>query len=316
MRSRAARRAARARLPRTAPSRRRQCAPRASLGQRAEEWFGPQDPERLAPRLGRRPVEDQDPVEVVELVLHHARIALLEIELDVLAVLVLALDRDLGRSFDRNRHALHREAALRVAELYLGRLRQSGIDERPWGLVLALRLEDEHPPQGADLRPCKPDAVRFLHQLFHPLDEPAQIVVEALDLVRAHPQHRIGVLPDLRQREPSTRLAFRVELLFENLTLLFDVFVSHGASLWTAKGSADPRRRPPSARLCASPAPLRRGVGRPARRRAAVRLSWRRAARDGGREAGRAAPGRGSRRRAFRRALPRAPGSQGPAPAR
>jgi len=76
--------------------------------------------------------------------------------------------------------------------------------------------------QGADLRSCKADAVRLLHQVLHPLDQPPEIVVETLDLVCAHPQHRIGVLADLRQREPPARLALGVELLFENLALLFD----------------------------------------------------------------------------------------------
>ena len=37
----------------------------------------------------------------------------------------------------------------------------------------------------------------------------AGVLIEAVDLVRAHPQNRIGVLPDLCQRDPSARMRLR-----------------------------------------------------------------------------------------------------------
>jgi hypothetical protein len=53
-----------------------------------------------------------------------------------------------------------------------------------------------------------------------------KVVVEAVDLVRAHAQHGIAVLADLREREPPARFALGVELfVFEDLP----VFLSHRA---------------------------------------------------------------------------------------
>src|SRR4029077_18431068 len=91
-------------------------SPARPLRKCAEERLRAEDPQRLAPAFGRRPVENQDPVEVVELVLNHTRIALLQLQADVLTVLVLALDRHLDRPLDWNRHALHRAAAFGVPD--------------------------------------------------------------------------------------------------------------------------------------------------------------------------------------------------------
>ena len=48
-----------------------------------------------------------------------------------------------------------------------------------------------------------------------------------LDLVRAHPEHRVRVLPDLRERDAPPRLALGVELLVPDLP--FDL--AHGGSV-------------------------------------------------------------------------------------
>ena len=39
----------------------------------------------------------------------------------------------------------------------------------------------------------------------HPLGEPRELVVERLDLVGPHAQHRVAVLADLRQRDLAPR---------------------------------------------------------------------------------------------------------------
>jgi len=48
--------------------------------------------------------------------------------------------------------------------------------------------------------------VRVVHQRGHPLRELRELLVEGLDLVGAEPQHGIGVLADLREREPAAGL--------------------------------------------------------------------------------------------------------------
>ena len=52
---------------------------------------------------------------------------------------------------------------------------------------------------------ASPTPLRVAHQRDHPLGEPREVVVEVLDLARAHAQHRVGVLADLRERERGAR---------------------------------------------------------------------------------------------------------------
>ena len=68
-------------------------------------------------------------------------------------------------------------------------------------MVLLVERADEEPAQDPDLRRGEPDAVGVVHELEHPLGHVLQLVVERLDLLRAHPQHRVAVLADLRERE-------------------------------------------------------------------------------------------------------------------
>jgi hypothetical protein len=42
-----------------------------------------------------------------------------------------------------------------------------------------------------------------VHEVDHPVGEPAQVLVELLDLVRPQTQGGIGVLADLSEREPG-----------------------------------------------------------------------------------------------------------------
>ena len=69
---------------------------------------------------GGRPVEDQDPVEVVELVLGDARRQPLELEPHVLARHALRLDRHALVPLDGDHDALERETALLVGHPLVG----------------------------------------------------------------------------------------------------------------------------------------------------------------------------------------------------
>ena len=97
---------------------------------------------------------------------------------------------------------------------------------------------------------ARPAPSGVVHQLGHPLDEPAELVVEVLDVVRFHAQHGIRVLADLGERErrratasgsgsrstSSPFLGVRVDKLLVAL-------VGHGASVLTAS-SANPCQKP------------------------------------------------------------------------
>ena len=56
------------------------------------------------------------------------------------------------------------------------------------------------------------DAVGVAHQVRHLVGEAGQVVVEPLDLVGAHPQHRIRVLANLREGDTTACFLLRVEL--------------------------------------------------------------------------------------------------------
>src|SRR5215210_6672830 len=56
-----------------------------------------------------------------------------------------------------------------------------------------------------------------MHQRCHPLGELTQIAVELLDVVGAHPQHRVRVLANLGERDPAPRLERRFQLFVANL---------------------------------------------------------------------------------------------------
>ena len=148
------------------------------------------------------------------------------------------------------------------------------------------------PLQGADLRSCEADAVRLLHQVLHPLTSRRRSSSKlSISLARIR-NTGSGYWRIWRQREPPARLALGVGLLFENLALLFDVLLGHAASLWTARGSADRRRRLRSSRLSASPGP-RAASSCPAARCDSARLVRLRdeLALDDGREGGRSGAG-------------------------
>ncbi len=270
--------AARARRRRAAPSRRRR-----AVSQRRGPACGRRSRERLAPRLGGRPVDDQHAVEVVELVLGDPRREPSSSSRISLALGVGGLDR---HPFVAARPGPRRPAATgsprrrpRCSSEALGEPR---VDERQ-RLLLRVGLEDEDPSQHADLRRGEADAVRVVQQVLHPLDRAGRSSSKVLDVVRLHAQDRVGVLADLREREPPPRLGLGVELLCLDLSGL----VRHRRCIVVAlEGSADRRRRPRSGPPGASPARRPRAAAPRGRRGAAARPSSRRAGPGDGRAGG------------------------------
>ena len=126
----------------------------------------PQRAHRLAARLGRRPVDDQLAVEVVELVLRDARGHSFE---------VVARPRRPARRCPRCAPRSGRstgtvtpwiERQPSSSRVRPRRLATSSGLTSDCNLVLG-RREDEHAPEHADLSRGEPDAVRVLHQLLH-----------------------------------------------------------------------------------------------------------------------------------------------------
>src|SRR5262249_61626346 len=86
-------------------SRRRRPRWRRTRGRRSRDRAA-EHAERLAPGLARGAIQDQDPVEVVELVLDHARLVPLDVALDDVAVDVLRAQPDPLAALDRHVVAL------------------------------------------------------------------------------------------------------------------------------------------------------------------------------------------------------------------
>ena len=123
-----------------------------------------------------------------------------------LAVEVLALERDRRRALDRHEHALEREAALVVASRSSRSLDDLGVDDDDRVLVL-VGLEDEEPLQDADLGRREADAVRVVHQRASSARRAARRSSSNCSTSRARIRSdRVGVLPDLREREAAARL--------------------------------------------------------------------------------------------------------------
>src|SRR5580765_2819748 len=141
-----------------------------------EPWA--QRSERFTAGFGRRAVQDQRSVEVVELVLHDARDDPFEVVPDLVAPLVTALDPHRRRALHRHRDALDGKAAFVVRVRLVAAMHDLGVHEH--GDLALLRREDEDTPENADLRRRETDAVRVLHQLAHARHEPLEVVVELL----------------------------------------------------------------------------------------------------------------------------------------
>src|SRR5262249_40990029 len=169
--------------------------------------------------------ENEHSVEVVELVLDDPGVEILQLDPDRRAPEILRLQRQLRRPLDRDEHALEREAPLVRALAAVARRGHDRIDEGDGlGVLVLAEPTDEHAPDDADLGRRQADAVRIGHQHVHTLGQPAEVVVEHVDLCGLHPQRRVGVLADLREGEATPRFLLRISLLarllFEDLPVL------------------------------------------------------------------------------------------------
>ena len=157
-----------------------------------------------------------------------------------LALRVDALDRHRRRALDRHQHLAERETALVVDLALLRALRDPRIDQHA---ILAVRREDEDAAEDADLRRRQPDPVRLVHERRHALDQALEVVVEGLDLAGLHPQRRVAVLADAREREEPARLALEILLVVWLVVLVLVVLVLVVAVLVVGHCAASLARR-------------------------------------------------------------------------
>jgi len=150
-------------------------------------------------------------------VLRRAGGSVLERKGNIMPMLVFAFDPHVHRSLDRHQDSLERQTALVVAHHLVAALHDGRVHDCS-DLVLA-RVEDEQPPEHAYLGGRETHTARLDHEPRHSLDEPPHVVVDLLDGSRLHAQDRIRILANLREGEPTPRVALGVELLLEHLSL-------------------------------------------------------------------------------------------------
>ena len=138
-------------------------------------------------------------VEVVDLVLDDTCAVALELERIGLAFVVLRLDRDPQGALDRHAHAPEREAALGC------RISLSSPTGITTGFTIGLSSPSSVQTKKRRRMPTcvaasPTPSASCISWIIRSLDR-TKLLVELLDLVRAHPQHRIAVLADLRERD-------------------------------------------------------------------------------------------------------------------
>ncbi len=114
----------------------------------------------------RDAIEDQRAIEMVDLVLDHARLEPLCLDLERLAGLVLAAYSHLGGALDLDVHAGEAETALLGDLQLLAGPLEHGIYERG-ERVVEVGFVDEHSVQRPELGGGEPDPERVVHQLPH-----------------------------------------------------------------------------------------------------------------------------------------------------
>src|SRR5215211_3086535 len=191
----------------------------------SEDRLWPQLGQSLSPLLGGRPVDDEDAVEVVELVLDHACLEALGLDPELFAFQRRRFEGDGGRALDLDDHGrgTERQAALVVRDLLAAGLDHARVDERHEWLLFP-RLVDQDAPQDPELSGRQADTARFGHESLHALDEAGDGVVDLLDVVGLHAQNRVGVLAHLGQSKPTPSFTLGVELFGSYLTLDFAHF--------------------------------------------------------------------------------------------
>jgi len=146
---------------------------------------------------------------MVELVLCRPGIRPFEVVDDAFAALVLPFEPDAHGTLDRREHALERQATLVVDLDVVASTPDHWVDDRMNPAVAG--CEHEQTAKDPDLRRGEANADCVLHQRRHPHDQLLQVVVELLHRMRLHPQHRIGVLTDLRKRQPTAGFALGLD---------------------------------------------------------------------------------------------------------
>ena len=206
----------------------------------AEDGLRPQLGERRSPGLVVGAVDDEHPVEVIELVLDDPSGRLLELEPHGVLAFVESLDCDRNGTLDRNEHLAQRQTALVLDSRLLRNLGERRIDEH---VIFSLMDENEDPPEDTDLGRSQADALRFVHEARHSLDEAREIGVEALDLPCLHPKRRIPVLPDSREREQSSCLSLELRVILRRFDVVLVVVLV--IAFWHAASLASPQCRLP-----------------------------------------------------------------------
>src|SRR5919109_3533074 len=123
---------------------------------------------------------EQDPVEVIDLVLDGAREQSIAFDPDRLALAVEAAGDHAHGALDLAHIARHRETALHADLLPLP-LDHLGVDQHVQVLV---RLEDDHPQPDSNLGRRQSHARRGDHGLDHVVDQLADAVIDAADPLR------------------------------------------------------------------------------------------------------------------------------------
>ena len=205
----------------------------SSLERRAVAAALAQGPQRALALRARRPVEDQDAVEVVDLVLEDPRLEAGGLDHDRLAVDVEAADAGVQRPLDVHRDPRQAEAALLGDDDLVGEPLDLGVDERG-RLAVGAGLEDEQAAQDAELGGGEADAHAVAHDRDHPLDLGAQLGAELGHLRGLALQHRIAEL-DARARAPprgAPAAPLRARSRSRSLGLRSAAHRSSNPSLW------------------------------------------------------------------------------------
>ena len=154
------------------------------------------------------------------------------------------VERQRDVPLDRDDHALQREAALGVGVASPRSARRSRVDDRArlrsssgWNTKMRCSTPIWVAASPTPWASCMSSIIARRAG--------ARSSSNVLDLVRAHPQRRVGVLADLREREPPPRLVLAGRLPVRDLA---GVVVCHGRSVASVRGPAGRRRRRRSAR--------------------------------------------------------------------
>src|SRR5262245_33106745 len=158
-------------------------------------------------------VEHQHAVEVVELVLDHAGLEPGRLDRELLPADVHRVRPDEQRPLDVDDDAREAETSLLCGrEVVVRAPVDLGVDH-DGRLSLGADLEDEHAPEGPQLRGSQPDADRVPHQPDHPLSLLGELIVELGHRRGRRLEHGIAELDDLGECRVAPLEGLLVEAL-------------------------------------------------------------------------------------------------------